>query len=75
MGPGPGSQGHHKLRKDQTQGLHHSIKVLLKGIILSLFSCSEVLRAANPAERDHKFCWGPVVLAVSRTHVATGKVI
>lgn len=42
VGPGPVSQGHHELRKDQTQGLHDSIKVLLKGIILSLFSCSEV---------------------------------
>ena len=63
-----------ELRKAETQGLPPIIQVSLKGIILLLFCCSEVLRAAKPAERDCKL-WlgGPAVMGVARTHVVTGK--
>lgn len=63
-----------ELRKAETQGLPPSSKVSLKGIILLLFCCSEVLRAAKPAERDYKL-WlgGPAVMGVARTHVVTGE--
>ena len=74
LGQGQTLRATTELRKAETQGLPPIIQVSLKGIILLLFCCSEVLRAAKPAERDYKL-WlgGPAVVGVAKTHVVTGK--
>lgn len=74
LGQGQTLRATTELRQAETQGLPPIIQVSLKGIILLLFCCSEVLRAAKPAERDYKL-WlgGPAVVGVAKTHVVTGK--